>query len=42
MTSADPDRIFIDKNIPGGALWEQHIREKAVSFILNALGCKTY
>lgn len=31
MAGADPDRIFIDKNIPGGALWEQHIREKAAA-----------
>ncbi len=28
---ADPDLIFIDKNIPGGALWEKHIREQALS-----------
>lgn len=31
IAGADPDRIFIDKDIPGGALWEQHIGEQAAA-----------
>ncbi|MBK8136647.1 MAG: toll/interleukin-1 receptor domain-containing protein [Chloroflexi bacterium] len=31
LAGADPDRIFIDKTIPGGVLWEQHIHSHAVA-----------
>lgn len=29
MAGADPNRIFVDKNIPGGADWEKMIRSRA-------------
>ncbi len=29
IAGADAERIFIDKDIPGGALWEQHISQQA-------------
>lgn len=31
IAGADPERIFVDKAIPGGALWEQHIHQHAVA-----------